>query len=196
MIVSFVNYFSAVHHTQMTSLLQFTVRQVAEMEARFTSVERISYYIRSVPSEAEPEIPDKKPAPSWPDGGAIRLSGIEVSTARIWGLWNWNCLWTFEKNLFSASFMDYSIDRSCYFLFKQMRYRDGLPLVLNDINCEIRSCEKIGIVGRTGSGKSSLGVLLWRLVEPTEGTMHIDDVDITQIGMYPELTALTMSVDK
>jgi len=76
-----------------------------------------------------------------------------------------------------------------------MRYRDGLPLVLNDINCEIRSCEKIGIVGRTGSGKSSLGVLLWRLVEPTEGTMHIDDVDITQIGMYPKLTALTMSVD-
>lgn len=126
---------------RMTTLLQFTVRQVAETEARFTSVERISYYIRSVPSEAEPEIPDKKPAPNWPDGGAIRLSGIK------------------------------------------MRYRDGLPLVLNDINCEIRSCEKIGIVGRTGSGKSSLGVLVWRLVEPTEGTIHIDDVDITQIGL-------------
>ncbi|KAL9976502.1 hypothetical protein ACROYT_G013811 [Oculina patagonica] len=126
---------------RMTSLLQFTVRQVAETEARFTSVERISYYIRSVPSEAEMEIPDKKPAPSWPDGGAIRLSGVK------------------------------------------MQYRDGLPLVLNDINCEIRRCEKIGIVGRTGSGKSSLGVLLWRLVEPLEGTMHIDDVDITQIGL-------------
>lgn len=53
------------------------------MEARFTSVERISYYIRSVPCEAEPEIPDKKPPPNWPDGGAIRLSGIKVNTTRI-----------------------------------------------------------------------------------------------------------------
>ena len=64
---------------QMTMLLQFTVRQVAETEARFTSVERISYYIRSVPSEAEWEIPDKKPASNWPDAGAISLSGIKVS---------------------------------------------------------------------------------------------------------------------
>ena len=72
-------YFLPVHYSQMTSLLQFTVRQVAETEARFTSVERISYYIRAVPSEAELEIPDKKPAPNWPDGGAIKLSGIKVT---------------------------------------------------------------------------------------------------------------------
>ncbi|RMX50857.1 hypothetical protein pdam_00017257 [Pocillopora damicornis] len=126
---------------RMTSLLQFTVRQVAETEARFTSVERISYYIRSVPSEAELEIPDRKPAPDWPNGGVIKMSGVK------------------------------------------MRYRDGLPLVLDDITFEIRTCEKIGIVGRTGSGKSSLGVLLWRLVEPEQGSMHIDDVDIRQIGL-------------
>lgn len=59
-------------------LLQFTVRQVAETEARFTSVERISYYIQSVPSEAASEIPEKKPASNWPSSGAIQLSGITV----------------------------------------------------------------------------------------------------------------------
>ena len=90
----------------MTSLLQFTVRQVAEMEARFTSVERISYYIRSVPSEAEPEIPDKKPAPNWPDGGAIRLSGIKVNTTWIFKpevFKTRNVHVPLKKNLFSAT---------------------------------------------------------------------------------------------
>ena len=63
----------------MTMLLQFTVRQVAETEARFTSVERISHYIRSVPREADWEKPEKKPASNWPYNGAIRLSGIKVT---------------------------------------------------------------------------------------------------------------------
>jgi ABC-type bacteriocin/lantibiotic exporter with double-glycine peptidase domain len=37
----------------------------------------------------------------------------------------------------------------------QVRYRDGLPLVLENITCEIKGGQKIGVVGRTGSGKSS-----------------------------------------
>ena len=72
------------------------------MEARFTSVERISYYIRSVPCEAEPEIPDKKPAPNWPDGGAIRLSGIKVNTTRII-FETTNIYVTLKKIFFSAT---------------------------------------------------------------------------------------------
>ncbi|KIJ55549.1 hypothetical protein M422DRAFT_199806 [Sphaerobolus stellatus SS14] len=64
-----------------------------------------------------------------------------------------------------------------------MRYRPGLDLVLKDINLSIRPREKIGICGRTGAGKSSLLLALFRIIEPASGTIYIDGVDITTIGL-------------
>lgn len=46
-----------------------------------------------------------------------------------------------------------------------MRYREGLPLVLNGLSFSIKSCQKVGVVGRTGSGKSSLLLTILRIVE-------------------------------
>lgn len=64
-----------------------------------------------------------------------------------------------------------------------VRYREGLDLVLRNINCVVQSGEKIGVVGRTGAGKSSLMVALFRVVEPAAGTIIIDNEDITKIGL-------------
>lgn len=65
-----------------------------------------------------------------------------------------------------------------------MRYRDG-PLVLKDISLTIRGGEKIGVCGRTGSGKSSLMTLLFRIseVEPDGGKLYIDQLDTSIIGV-------------
>jgi len=66
----------------------------------------------------------------------------------------------------------------------KMRYREGLPLVLQGVSASIKQREKIGICGRTGSGKSSLMLALFRIVEPADGTIVIDGQDISRIGLH------------
>uniref|UniRef100_A0AC35TYJ0 Multidrug resistance-associated protein lethal(2)03659 n=1 Tax=Rhabditophanes sp. KR3021 TaxID=114890 RepID=A0AC35TYJ0_9BILA len=73
-----------------------------------------------------------------------------------------------------------------------LRYRDELPLTLHGISLETKPKEKIGIVGRTGAGKSSLSVVLFRLVEPASGVIEIDGIDITKIGLNDLRSRITI----
>ncbi|KAG1697029.1 hypothetical protein DVH05_017416 [Phytophthora capsici] len=65
-----------------------------------------------------------------------------------------------------------------------LRYRPGLPRLLRGLTFSVNAKEKIGIVGRTGAGKSSLIVGLMRLVELDAGSITIDGVDISKIGLH------------
>ncbi|KAH7096201.1 multidrug resistance-associated ABC transporter [Auriculariales sp. MPI-PUGE-AT-0066] len=67
-----------------------------------------------------------------------------------------------------------------------------LPNVLHNLNFEIYPGEKIGVLGRTGSGKSTLALSFFRFVEPTEGRILIDGLDVTKVGLTDLRSRLTI----
>lgn len=72
------------------------------------------------------------------------------------------------------------------------QYRPGLKLCLKRINLKIPSGSKVAIVGRTGSGKSSLSLALFRILNPIDGTIYIDDVNIRNITLERLRQSLTI----
>ncbi|KAK0636181.1 P-loop containing nucleoside triphosphate hydrolase protein [Bombardia bombarda] len=123
----------------IVQMIQFTVRQLAEVENGMNAVERLEYYGSQLEEEAPLKTIDVRK--SWPEKGEIVFDNVE------------------------------------------MRYRDGLPLVLQGLSMHIRGGERIGIVGRTGAGKSSIMSTLFRLVELSGGRITIDGLDISTIGV-------------
>ncbi|KAJ5163314.1 ABC transporter integral membrane type 1 [Penicillium coprophilum] len=124
----------------IAQMLQFTVRQLAEVENNMNATERVHYYGTQLEEEA-PLHQAVVPA-SWPEKGHIEFSSVE------------------------------------------MRYRAGLPLVLQGLTMDVRGGERIGIVGRTGAGKSSIMSALFRLTELSGGSIKIDDIDISTVGLH------------
>lgn len=66
----------------------------------------------------------------------------------------------------------------------KVRYKESLPVVLHSVTCKFPGGNKIGIVGRTGSGKSTLIQALFRMIEPAGGKIIIDNIDISTIGLH------------
>lgn len=66
----------------------------------------------------------------------------------------------------------------------KMRYREGLEYSIKGLDVKIQAGQKVGIVGRTGAGKSSILQALFRLVELNEGAVRIDQTDLKGIGLH------------
>ena len=124
----------------IVQMMQFSVRQLAEVENAMNSTERVHHYGTQLEQEAPAHVPPGVD-PAWPAAGAIDFKDVA------------------------------------------MRYRPGLPLVLEGFDLAVRGGERIGIVGRTGAGKSSVLSALFRLVELSGGRIRIDGVDIATIGL-------------
>ncbi|KAL8773161.1 MAG: hypothetical protein Q9209_001837 [Squamulea sp. 1 TL-2023] len=132
----------------IVQMIQFTIRQLAEVENSMIATERLDYYGRYL--EEEPPLHLTEVSPDWPQKGAIVFNEVK------------------------------------------MRYRDGLPLVLQGLTMSVAGGERIGVVGRTGAGKSSIMSTLFRLVELSGGSISIDGVNIATVGLKDLRTRLAI----
>ncbi|KAL5615528.1 uncharacterized protein BROUX77_001365 [Berkeleyomyces rouxiae] len=124
----------------IVQMIQFIVRQLAEVENGMNAVERLDHYGTHLEEEAPLHTIDVRP--SWPEKGEIVFDNVH------------------------------------------MRYRADLPLVLRGLSIHVKGGERIGIIGRTGAGKSSIMSTLFRLVEISSGKITIDGLDISTLGLY------------
>ncbi|KAJ2549883.1 hypothetical protein IWW35_003552 [Coemansia sp. RSA 1878] len=136
-----------VQATQMGAYATYAGRGWSELQNNMNSVERVSYYATMLDKEDTLETNATKCA----------VSSTAITMRPITAMWPERGT-VIVRNL-------------------SMRYRPELPLALQGVDMEIYSGEKIGIVGRSGAGKSSLVTALFRLVEPASGKIFIDGID-------------------
>ncbi|XP_060068252.1 ATP-binding cassette sub-family C member 5-like [Ylistrum balloti] len=121
----------------VASLTQFLSHALNDVDARFTSIERIHEYENL---EIEKETGNLQVDKTWPSQGRITFSNVE------------------------------------------MKYREDMDPTLKNISFDIIPKQKVGIVGRTGAGKSSLTAALFRLTDLSGGHVFIDDVEICSLS--------------
>ncbi|XP_070558012.1 ATP-binding cassette sub-family C member 9-like [Ptychodera flava] len=123
---------------QISGLLNFLIRQVADCEMQMNAVERVSHYSNIENETYEGTL---NPSSEWPVDGDVSYQDVSV------------------------------------------RYAADLDPVLTDITLKFKAGEKIGICGRTGSGKSSLALSLFRMIDTYKGRVCIDGIDISHVPL-------------
>ncbi|KAJ2465264.1 hypothetical protein GGI02_004751 [Coemansia sp. RSA 2322] len=147
-----------VQATQMGSYVTYAGRGWTELQNNMNSVERINHYATALEQEAC--------LPSCSSSSNKGASEAVISFV--------------PTRLAPASWPERGtiiIRDLC------VRYRPGLPLALTGVNMEIYSCERVGIVGRSGAGKSTIVSALFRLVEQSSGKVFIDGVDTQSLDL-------------
>ncbi|XP_058809479.1 ATP-binding cassette sub-family C member 4-like isoform X2 [Phymastichus coffea] len=147
----------------LINTLQWGVRQFAEMENQMTSVERVLEYSKLTREEYRPKSVKKgndKELTEITEVSSLTIAEREVEIPQVW------------PNEGKIEYRNVSL-----------RYDKQGPMVLKNLNFSIRSQEKIGIVGRTGAGKSSLINSLFRLAY-IEGDIFIDNLPTRDLGLY------------
>ena len=151
---------------QITQALNFVVRMASELETNIVAVERIKEYSET-PKETAESVSSQRPPEDWPPEGHVKFD--QYST----------------------------------------RYREDLDLVLKDIDVDIPGGTKVytspfkcyiidlfspqvGIVGRTGAGKSSLTLSMFRIIEAVGGAILIDDINLRQLSLNDLRSKITI----
>ena len=158
-----------------TGMMQYVVRSFAQVEAAMNSVERVVHYSENIPREA---------AMTSLELEAAQNSSVESSASKAVKASNGEVIHTEES---------WPEHGAINLTNLQMRYRHDTPLVLRGLNVDIKAGQRIGVVGRTGSGKSSMLLVLMRIVEPDlspdvlekyRPPLSIDGVDALRIGLF------------
>jgi ATP-binding cassette subfamily C (CFTR/MRP) protein 1 len=165
----------------VTGLLNWVVRCYSETEAMMTGVERVLYTSRETVQEAPHAVNCHKKSSRM--GIGDELSGTAGSTVAD----HTEC--PDDDMLLQTG---WPWEGAIEFRGVNMRYRSDVGLALKDVDLAIRPGEKVGIVGRTGSGKSSLNKVLFRIVEPETGTILLDGVDCGRVGLGALRSRLTI----
>lgn len=119
----------------------------------------------------------------------IETNIVAVERIKEYGETKQEAPWVLENSKLSP---DWPEQGRVQFTDFKVRYREGLDLVLRGISFDVNGGEKIGIVGRTGAGKSSLTLALFRIIESSGGKIFIDGIDISTLGLHNLRSRLTI----
>ncbi|CAI5472069.1 unnamed protein product [Closterium sp. Yama58-4] len=174
---------------QMSGMLQWAVRQGAEVENMFTGVERALEYTH-LPQEEGLEMGGQEEG----QGGSGKGGGNKRRSRLKGGLCGKNekqKRWEEKGEQGRGGGVEeqgevppgWPNEGAVRVQGLTVRYRPTLDPVLQDVSFQLQGGEKCGVVGRTGAGKSTLMLALFRLVQPSGGCILIDGVDTATISL-------------